>query len=153
LIVGAFLSVIPDLDTLGSSPYNSVWSHRGFSHSLAFALVVGFATAGMTGWYFQLGFWRLAALFSIIVASHPLLDVLTTAGNGIALWWPVSDTRVHPLGPIPVSDIGFDWPDPTRSRAVRAELLEVWLPLGILVMAVMMWRCGWWRRNKSVAEG
>jgi inner membrane protein len=136
----ALLPVIPDLDTLSVTSNNSIWGHRGFTHSLAFAVGLGLAATMLAGWYLRLGFWRSAALFSAIAASHALLDLFTTAGNGIALWWPMSDARAGPLGPIPVADLGFDWPNPMRSPAIRKELLWVWLPLAAAVFVIMLWR-------------
>ena len=49
--------------------------------------------AALTGWYLRMGFWRLTAVYFVATASHGLLDVLTTGGNGAALWWPVSGLR------------------------------------------------------------
>ncbi len=39
-VIGAFCSVIPDLDVLGfrfGIHYSDFWGHRGFTHSLLFA--------------------------------------------------------------------------------------------------------------------
>src|SRR5208282_230426 len=88
-VMAAALPVIPDLDTLGFARSNSIWGHRGFTHSLAFAMALGLTATVVVGWYLRMGFWRLAVLFSVIAASHGLLDLLTTAGNGVALWWPL----------------------------------------------------------------
>jgi inner membrane protein len=141
-VLAGVLPVLPDLDTLSLSSYSSVGGHRGFTHSLTFALAVGIVAAGLTGWYLRVGFWRLALVFFAVTASHALLDMMTRGGNGVALWWPVSEERVGSWGPIPVADLGFDWPDPCRSRAVRGELLYVWLPLTIVVGLVV-----WLRRR------
>src|SRR5205823_1797379 len=129
----ALLPVLPDLDTLSLSPYNSVWGHRGFTHSMAFALAAGLGAAALTGWYLRTGFWYLAVVFFVVTASHGLLDMATYGANGVALWWPVSDVRLgsESWGFIPAADISLDWPDPRRSRALQAELLYVWLPLAI----------------------
>jgi inner membrane protein len=132
-VLAGLLPVLPDLDTLSLSSYSSVWGHRGFTHSLAFALALGLLAATLTGWYIGASFWRLAVVFFAATISHALLDMVTRGGNGVALWWPVSDERVGSWGPIPVADLAFDWPDPRRSRALQAELLYVWLPLAILV--------------------
>jgi inner membrane protein len=152
-LLAASLPVIADLDTLSTTSNSSIWGHRGFTHSLIFALGLGLTAAVLAGWYLRLGFWRSAALFSAIAASHALLDLFTTAGNGIALWWPISDARAGPWGPIPVADIGFDWPNPVRSPAIRKELLWVWLPMGVAVLVMMLWRhaliqrCVWPRKK------
>jgi inner membrane protein len=137
--LAAILPVLPDLDTLSMTSSHSVWGHRGWTHSLACAFVVGLSAAALSGWYFCRGFWRLAVVFCLAAASHALLDMLTRGGSGVAIWWPFSDLRVgsENWGLIPVSDIALQWPDPRRSRALQAELLYVWLPLGILVAATV----------------
>jgi inner membrane protein len=152
-ILVAALPAVPDLDTLGLGRANSIWGHRGFTHSLGFALALGLTATVVVGWHLRMSFWRLAVLFSVIAASHGLLDLLTTAGNGVALWWPISDERLGPFGPIPVADLSVDWPDPQRSRAVRWELLYLWIPCAALVVVVMLWRRGWGRRAKKVCDG
>ncbi|WBX73707.1 metal-dependent hydrolase [Tenacibaculum pacificus] len=44
LLLGVICSVLPDADVIGFSfgiKYESFWGHRGFSHSLLFALIIG----------------------------------------------------------------------------------------------------------------
>jgi inner membrane protein len=139
-LLAGLLPVLPDLDTLSMSSYSSIWGHRGFTHSLTFALATGFLATALSGWYLRVRFWHLAAVFCTAAASHCVLDMLTKGGNGVALWWPFSEDRVGSWGPIPVADIGFDWPDPRRSRALSAELLYIWLPAATLVGLVTLFR-------------
>lgn len=45
---------------------------------------------------------------AVVVASHPLLDILTDGGLGCALFWPFDGTRYFaPWRPIPVAPIGL----------------------------------------------
>jgi hypothetical protein len=46
------------------------------------------------------------------------------------------------MGPIPVADVGFEFPA-RQSRALRSELLWVWLPTGVLVGVVAIFRHSW----------
>ncbi|HYJ47833.1 MAG TPA: metal-dependent hydrolase, partial [Pyrinomonadaceae bacterium] len=69
LLIGAALSVCPDLDYF----LDTTW-HRGFTHSLALAVVfaaVCFAPAGRAKI-------RVAAAWSACFFSHALLDFATT---------------------------------------------------------------------------
>jgi inner membrane protein len=132
-----FLPVVPDLDAFSSSAYGSIWGHRGFTHSLCFALAVAFLAAGLAFRFVHTKFWPLFGLFFIITASHGVLDALTDGGFGIPFFWPFSERRYGPCGPIHVQDIGFAIPVPRVSRAVRTELLYVWLPMLLLVGLVM----------------
>jgi len=135
--LAAFLPIVPDFDAFSMAPYGSMQGHRGYTHSLCFALVVGFVAALATFWYFKAPFWPLFGLFFLITASHGILDALTNGGYGIPLFWPFDERRFGPYGPIQVTDIGFEWPDPRASRSVRTELLYVWLPMVLLVGTVM----------------
>ena len=147
--LAAALPVLPDLDAFSLTSSNSVWGHRGFTHSLAFALAAGLLAAALTGWYLRTGFGRLALVFFLVTASHALLDMATRGGSGVALWWPLSDERVgsQSWGFIPLADIAMDWPDPRKSRALQAELLYVWLPLAMVVTLTVF------VRNRRLARG
>jgi inner membrane protein len=104
------LSFLPDADVVGFSVginYADEWGHRGASHSLVFAIVVG-AAIGALAPLFKRPVWRTAVTAMLVVASHPLLDTLTNGGLGCALFWPFDDTRYFaPWTPIPVSPIGL----------------------------------------------
>src|SRR5262249_10944506 len=103
-VLAAFLPIIPDFDGFSYRAYPSVLGHRGFTHSLTFALGIGILVAALTFWYFRVRFLPLAALFFLITASHGILDACTNGGVGIPLLWPFSDHRFGPYGPIAVSD-------------------------------------------------
>lgn len=84
LLFGVFCAVLPDLDVIGFKlgiRYADLLGHRGFSHSLLFALLMGLFGAALAPWLrcsrpaaFGVG---LAA-----VASHILLDAMTNGGLG-----------------------------------------------------------------------
>lgn len=136
-VLAGLLPVVPDLDAFSPAAYGSPWGHRGFTHSLLFALGLGLAAAGLTFRHFRVRFWPLLGLLFAAAASHGVLDALTTGGFGIPFFWPFSDRRFGPYGPIHVADIAFELPDPRTSRAVRDELLYVWLPSAVLVGLVV----------------
>jgi inner membrane protein len=116
-VAAALLAVLPDLDVVSFGlgiPYAAKLGHRGFSHSLAFAAVS--ALVGYVGlrWHRRRrgGAGPGALVYSLLfvaAASHPLLDMLTDGGLGVALFAPFSWTRCFfPITPIPVSAIGVD---------------------------------------------
>jgi inner membrane protein len=137
--LAAVLPIAADLDVFSTATYGGPLGHRGITHSLLFALLLGMAVAGATCRYIRVRWWSSALLFSAIIASHGLLDALTYGGEGIPLFWPVGG-RYGNWGPVPLSDIAFDLPDPRYSRAVRAELLWVWLPMIVVVGLTMSYR-------------
>src|SRR4249920_3641038 len=51
--IGAMCSVIPDLDVIGfhfGIHYGDFWGHRGFTHSLLFAVLLASAIAVVMSW-------------------------------------------------------------------------------------------------------
>lgn len=141
------LPILPDADGFSPAVYGNTWGHRGFTHSLLFALFVAAIAAGATFRYFRVNFWDLLGFFFVVTASHGILDALTNGGYGIPFFWPLSERRYGPVGPIQVSDIGFEWPDPRVSRSIRTELLWVWLPAGLVVGTIACYRR--WRKKRD----
>ena len=137
--LAAVLPIIPDLDVFSTAAYGDAMGHRGLTHSLLFATVLGTAVAAATYRFFRVRWWSLAILFFLIIASHGLLDAMTTGGEQVPFFWPLG-VRYGYWGPIPVSDIAFELPNPWRSRAIRAELLWIWLPMTVAVVAVTVHR-------------
>jgi len=97
IIVAAAASAAPDVDGLfkhflGVMP-NSIWSHRGATHSLFVALAAGGLAAPFYRWF---GVRPLTAgvLVALAMASHGLLDMMTDAGNPVAYLWPLSSIRL-----------------------------------------------------------
>jgi membrane-bound metal-dependent hydrolase YbcI (DUF457 family) len=90
LVAGAALANAADLDLLLVFAFRSRAWHRGFTHSLAFALAVFICLLLALGRARA----REAAAFGLAYASHVLLDFATTkAGGGLELFWPFSAER------------------------------------------------------------
>jgi inner membrane protein len=144
-LAGALCAAAPDLDVVGLAfgvPWGHVLGHRGITHSLTFAaglaalvVWVGFRADGSRG----LALW--AALFAA-TASHGMLDGMTDGGSGVAFFAPFDDARYFlPWRPIPVSPIGVSRFFTERGLAVlRAEVGLIWLPAGILLLAIAILR-------------
>lgn len=117
--VGALAGALPDVDvlfSLGGDYFDQLVSHRGITHSLFFAPVVG-PLLGTLGWWIErrrgrfrgagpaaadpcapgtaaAGAGRLRGWISVVtlaLLSHPLLDYLTPYGTQLLL--PFSDAR------------------------------------------------------------
>ncbi|NHZ91532.1 metal-dependent hydrolase [Massilia sp. CCM 8733] len=140
LAAGVLASIVPDVDVAGlhlGVPYANELGHRGASHSLAFAIVLGLLAAALAR---QLRASRLAAFLFIAASavSHGLLDMFTTGGLGVALAWPVSDARLFfPVRVIRVSPLTIKTFLSARGIAVIvSELLWVWLPAALAGLAL-----------------
>src|SRR5581483_2857786 len=96
----AFLPVVPDFDAFSTAPYGSLLGHRGFTHSLAFALALGLVAALATFRHLKMRFWVLLLICFGVTASHGFLDACTDGGFGIPFFWPLSERRYGPWGPI-----------------------------------------------------
>ena len=125
-LVFAGLSFLPDVDFIGhvlGVPYASAFGHRGATHSLVFAAGVGLIGGCVERWRNGGGL-RAAGFVGLTVASHPLLDALTTGGLGVALLWPWSEERFFaPVRPIPVSPMGLGVFTARGLRVMAAEAL------------------------------
>lgn len=113
-LLGIICSIIPDADVISFSlgiPYESFWGHRGFSHSLVFALFFGIFISFLLypkhrrKWSGVL----LSFYFFLATASHSLLDAMTSGGLGVAFFSPFDNSRYFlPWRPIKVSPIGAE---------------------------------------------
>lgn len=146
LVAAGFCAIAPDLDVLAFKygiPYGSEWGHRGWTHSLAFALVVGVLIGWVSGALgrmitkdpstYQTS--SLSAWFVLSMASHPLLDMLTNGGLGCALWWPFSADRIFfPWRPIQVSPMSVqDFFSPWGLNVLANEVKWIGFPCVALV--------------------
>jgi inner membrane protein len=138
--LAAALAVFPDFDAFSSAAYGALLGHRGFTHSLVFALWLAALAASLTFRPLRANFWALTGVFFLAAASHGLLDALTRGGMPIPFFWPLTEQRYGDWGPVPVADLALEVPDPRRSRALRSELLWVWLPTGVFVASLALWR-------------
>jgi inner membrane protein len=143
----AVLSVFPDVDVIGFQfgvPYSHWLGHRGLTHSLLFALLVG---AAVTRFEFRplarhsRDEWHLFALCVVATASHGLLDGLTDGGLGIAYFLPFSSARYFfPVQPIAVSPIGLqNFLDGPALAVLASEVFYVWIPLAVALVMVRLW--------------
>lgn len=130
------LSLLPDADVVAFSlgiPYSAPFGHRGATHSLVFALLVGLicgavAAARRRRWL------TIGVVTMAVVASHGVLDTFTDGGLGAALLWPFSDARYFaPWRPIPVAPIGARM---LSSRGLTVVLTEAVLFLPILLVGL-----------------
>jgi len=143
-------SILPDADVLAfhfGIPYEHFFGHRGFFHSLFFALLMGmlftailcrsiriFDQKNRTFFYY----------FTLLAASHGILDAFTDGGLGIALFSPFDNYRYFfPITPLKVSPIGWQYfISPYGLSVLLNELLWIILPSCIIVVL--------WRFNRRI---
>jgi inner membrane protein len=129
LLVGALLANAADLDFLLVFGLHSRSWHRGFTHSLMFALVVCLVIAA------SLGRRRIreSLAYGLAFTSHALLDYATTKeGGGLELLWPFSTDRLA-LGWLGLSELPSRLPAMSILKAMLVELI-LFTPLFLLSM-------------------
>ncbi|MES2296599.1 MAG: metal-dependent hydrolase [Pseudomonadota bacterium] len=140
MAAGAVAAMLPDFDVLAFKlhiAYADTFGHRGATHSIAFALLVGAAAMLLAR--------RLRARPSVVFLfmagsafSHGVLDMLTNGGLGVALAWPLSNERLFlPWRLIEVSPIGMRFLSSRGWQVIQSEMLWVWLPAACMAAALV----------------
>ncbi|WP_366526648.1 metal-dependent hydrolase [Aquabacterium sp.] len=132
LTVGLLVSVLPDLDVLAfrfGIPYADSFGHRGASHSLALAVLMGLI-ATLAAPHLRATRSLAFVFVAISAASHGVLDMLTNGGHGVALWWPASNERFFlPWQVIEASPLSLRRVfGPKGVEVLLSEFFWVWLP-------------------------
>jgi len=113
LLIGGIIGTLPDLDVLFSDlyePSKALLMHRGFSHSIAFCLMLSPLLAWLLTKIFKqapLTFKNWWLMTFLVLLTHPLLDALT--GYGTGLFVPFSDWRVE-INSIAIIDVFYTLP-------------------------------------------
>lgn len=120
-------------------PYDSVFGHRGITHSLTFAAL--FASAGLAAFRsatYEGTRRRIWLYLFLATASHGALDAMTSGGGGVAFFAPfVNDRYFFPWRPILVSPMRISRFFTQRGVAILAsEAMWVWLPAAAFALAM-----------------
>lgn len=135
-LTGAICAAIPDIDAIGfwcGVPYDSMWGHRGITHSFFFAFLLAFLvmlTVYRTEKMFSRRWVALYLCFFACTASHGLLDAMTSGGKGVAFFAPFHNERYFfSFRPILVSPISVTRFFSERGwRVIQSEFVWVWIP-------------------------
>ncbi|WP_298237427.1 metal-dependent hydrolase [uncultured Algibacter sp.] len=139
LLVAAIISsILPDIDVMTfhlGVPYEAPFGHRGFTHSILFAILWAFLLMVTFGKKHN-GLWFVVILLSTL--SHGILDAMTTGGRGVGFLIPFNNDRVFfPLRKIMVSPIEIksffsDW----GLQVIFSEIKYILLPC-ILILTFL----------------
>jgi inner membrane protein len=140
------LSVLPDADFVAFKlriPYSHPFGHRGMTHSLLFSVLVGVLVA--IGLRLRRRPARVDALLAaLVVASHGVLDAMTTGGLGVEFFWPLDTHRYFlPWRFIPVAPLGAHM---LSARGLSVLLTE-------LVLFLPAWPYAFWPRSRARVPG
>lgn len=134
-----FAAMAPDLDGLMHPLFNvakeSIYGHRGFTHSLFAALLVGALSAAF---HRHLKVQPLTAAVAVgaSMASHGLMDMMTSSGKPVAYLWPLTSLRIFAdWRPLPGTPNAPSFIREVLSRIVP-ETLHIILPLFVAAIVV-----------------
>lgn len=137
LFVFAIIStILPDIDVLAFNlgiPYSHPLGHRGFTHSMLFALIWAVIIAVLCGKKHKL-IWFVTIFLATI--SHGVLDAMTSGGRGIGFLIPFNNQRFFfPFREIQVSPIGVarffsEW----GMQVVISEIKYIIIPCLLLLI-------------------
>jgi len=135
VVAFVLLSNIPDL------PLKN-WSHEKYhvSHSIFVNLLLIITTIVILAYLrdvrTRIGGWPAMVSGTIAWLSHLLLDSFYNHGNGIAIFWPLSDARL--VLPIPWFSTVTSLPPPITPEMIRIFLIEFVCYLPFLLLAVLI---------------
>ena len=136
LVVFAIISsILPDLDVVSFSfgiPYEHPFGHRGFSHSILFAVLWAILILFTVGKTDKL-LWFSVVFMSTL--SHGILDAMTSGGRGVGFFIPFNNDRFFfPFRQIKVSPIGIeDFFSNWGVQVIISEIKYIVIPCIILL--------------------
>ena len=128
-------AILPDIDVLSFKfgiPYKSCFGHRGFTHSILFAIFWAFICAYVFGKNRKQVFFIVILLATL---SHSILDAMTNGGEGVGFFIPFDDSRYFlPFRPIQVSPIGVaNFFSIWGLKVILSELIWIGIPAFIVL--------------------
>ncbi|MCD2260712.1 metal-dependent hydrolase [Psychroserpens luteolus] len=141
-------AILPDLDVLSfrfGIDYMHPLGHRGFTHSIVFALTWSVLLAVIFGKTRKLIF---AIVIFLSTISHGILDAMTTGGRGVGFFIPFENSRhFFPYRVIEVSPLGIErffseW----GLRVIVSEFKYIGIPCCIILITLYVFK----KRKKSI---
>lgn len=147
ILAGVVCSILPDADVLAfrfGIPYEHMFGHRGFTHSIFFAVVL----SGFLGWVaFKIDGKKLRSVAIFIylflcTMSHGVLDAMTTGGKGIAFFAPFSDERIFlpwrviKVSPLSVEQFFSEW----GMKVIMSEVYWIGIPATAIIILAWLFR-------------
>ena len=142
LLAAVISTILPDFDVIGFKlgiPYTHPLGHRGFTHSILFALLWALLLMRALGRQNKI-VWFLVIFLSTV--SHGILDAMTTGGRGIGFFIPFNNDRFFlPFQVIKVSPLGFkkffsEW----GLQVIFSEIKFVLLPCLLILLFLYLFK-------------
>lgn len=140
MFLAVLSSILPDADVIGFNfgvPYEHWLGHRGFTHSILFAVLWALILSVVFGKKQQKVFFVIIFFTTL---SHAVVDAMTSGGKGVGFFIPFNNTRYFfDYRPIKVSPIGIsnffsEW----GYQVILSELLWIGLPCMVFLIILKM---------------
>ena len=144
LVLAIGSAMLPDLDVLTFAfgiDYAHPFGHRGFTHSIVFAVIWSVFLALCFGKQRKFVF-AIVLFFSTV--SHGVLDAMTTGGRGVGFFIPFENSRhflpfrMIQVSPIGVGEFFSEW----GLRVIISELKYIAIPCFIILTVTYFLRKG-----------
>ena len=136
ILVAIISAILPDIDVLAFKlgiSYENWLGHRGFTHSIVFAILWALLCAAVFGKNKKLVFFGIIFLATL---SHGFLDAMTTGGLGVGFLIPFDNSRYFfPFRPIQVSPIGVgNFFSKWGLKVIASELIWIGVPCIVILV-------------------
>ena len=138
LVLAIFSTILPDFDVIGfrlGIPYEAPLGHRGFTHSILFAILWALLLMIVFG---KKNKWVWFIVIFLSTVSHGILDAMTSGGEGVGFFIPFNNDRFFfQLRAIEVSPMGIrsffsEW----GLRVILSEIKYIIIPC-LLILVIL----------------
>lgn len=149
VIAAIFSTILPDFDVIAFNfgiPYSHPMGHRGFTHSILFALLWAVILMLVLGRKNK-PIWFLVIFLSTL--SHGILDAMTSGGRGVGFFIPFNNDRFFfpfreiKVSPIGISDFFSEW----GMQVVFSEIKYIVLPC-LLILVFLYFKKRFYEHSK-----
>ncbi len=135
-------AIVPDADVLAfrfGIPYSHPFGHRGFTHSIFFAVLFALLIRWSFFYKVRRGStkgWMLFLLFFLSTVSHGILDAMTTGGRGVAFFGPFDNTRhflpwrMIKVSPLSAARFFSSW----GWQVIKSEFVWIGIPSFLIII-------------------
>ena len=131
-------AILPDIDVLAFKfgiAYSHPLGHRGFTHSILFAVLWSVLLSVVFGKSKKLIYFIILFLSTL---SHGILDAMTTGGKGVGFFIPFENSRHFfsfrkiQVSPLSIQEFFSNW----GIQVILSELIFIGIPCAIVLIAL-----------------
>lgn len=134
-LLAIICSILPDADVIAfkfNIPYEHMFGHRGFTHSIFFSIIFGLLISFI---FHKKPRIKYSIIYILATLSHPFLDAMTTGGRGVAILAPFSEERFFlpwrfiKVSPMSIKRFISEW----GIEVLKSEFVYIWIPCLIIL--------------------